>query len=380
MLVVHVTYNLYFHPLRDYPGPRLAAATRLPWYSALLGGRISYWTKQLHDQYGPVVRLAPNEISYTTAEAWKDIYSHRLGHLFLPKYEGFYNPPPGGVHSILTAPHDQHSRLRRLLSHAFSEKALREQEPLMKVYVDLLIRRLSEEGKDGAVPLDIVSWYNWTTFDLFGDLMFGEPFDCLKNGDYHPWVSLLFRSIKAQTLFNAASHIPGLVAILRKLQPPQMTKARTEHMALTVEKVEKRLDQGTERHDFMNYILKHNDEKGMSRPEIRATSFGVIIAGSETTATLLSGTTYHLLRQPEVMKKLVDEVRGSFESENEINLVTVGRLKYMLAVLDEGLRMYPPVPVGLPRRVPHPGEMINGKFVPPGVGFFQGQYFNARPF
>lgn len=380
MLVVHVTYNLYFHPLRDYPGPKLAAATRLPWYRALLGGQISYWTKQLHDQYGPVVRLAPNEISYTTAEAWKDIYSHRPGHILLPKYEGFYNPPPGGVHSILTAPHDQHSRIRRLLSHAFSEKALREQEPLMKVYVDLLIRRLSEEGKDGAVPLDIISWYNWTTFDLFGDLMFGESFDCLKNGNYHPWVGLLFRSIKAQTLFNAASHIPGLVAMLRKLQPRQMTKARMEHMALTIEKVEKRLSQDTERHDFMSYILKHNDEKGMSRPEIRATSFGVIIAGSETTATLLSGTTYHLLHQPEVMKKLVDEVRNSFESESEISLVSVGRLKYMLAVLDEGLRTYPPVPVGLPRRVPPPGEIINGKFVPPGVRFFRGESFNVHPF
>lgn len=92
-----------------------------------------------------------------------------------------------------------------------------------------------------------------------------------------------------------------------------------------------------------------------------------VFAGSETTATLLSGTTYYLLRNPEKMARLVKEVRGTFKSEEDINFRSVSELKYLVACLEEGLRIYPPVPTGLPRRVPPGGDTIAGKFVPEGV-------------
>ena len=79
--------------------------------------------------------------------------------------------------------------MRRLLSHAFSEAALQEQEPLITSYFDLLIHKLHEQiagPADGVV--DIVRWYNFTTFDLIGDLCFGESFHALENGEYHYWV------------------------------------------------------------------------------------------------------------------------------------------------------------------------------------------------
>jgi len=362
-----IIYNLFFHPLRHYPGPWLSVATKFPWYHALLSGRLSFYIQRIHDKYGEVVRISPNELSYIAGDGWKDIYTHRVNHMLLPKDEKFYHAPPGGVHSIITAPHQAHSRIRRLLSHAFSEKALRDQEPLIKVYVDLLIQRLSEKSKEGTVPLDIVSWYNWTTFDIFGDLMFAEPFDCLKAASYHPWVDLLFKSIKAQTLANAAAHF-GVLGLLKKYPPKSLTEVRAQHMKMTAEKVDRRLSLKGERADFMSSILKHEDDDfAMSVPEIRATSFAVIIAGSETTATLLSGTTYHLLQNPDKLAILTKEVRDAFSSEDEINISSVNKLKYLLAVLDEGLRIYPPVPGGLPRRVPAPGETILGRYVPAGV-------------
>lgn len=360
-------YNVFFHPLRHYPGPWLSAATKIPWYRALLTGDLSFYTQRIHEKYGDIVRISPNELSYITAGAWKDVYANRVNHTLLPKDEKFYHPPPGGAHSILTAPHEAHSRIRRLLSHAFSEKALRDQESLIKVYVDLLVQRLHEESNSKSASLDMVSWYNWTTFDIFGDLMFAEPFGCLDSASYHPWVDLLFKSIKAQTLANAAAHL-GILPLLRRFPPKRLVETRLKHMSMTTEKVTKRLDLKTDRADFMGFILKHNDDEfAMSLPEIKSTSFGIIIAGSETTATLLSGTTYYLLKNPEKLAKLTKEVREAFHSEDEINLTSVNGLTYMLAVLDEGLRMYPPVPVGLPRRVPESGETIVGNFVPPNV-------------
>jgi cytochrome P450 len=93
----------------------------------------------------------------------------------------------------------------------------------------------------------------------------------------------------------------------------------------------------------------------------------LIIGGSETTATLLSGVTYLLLMNPQALKKVVGEVHSTFSNEDEININSVSKLTYMLACLDETLRMYPPVPTGLPRIVPKGGASIIGKFVPEGV-------------
>ncbi|OBT52420.1 hypothetical protein VE04_06896 [Pseudogymnoascus sp. 24MN13] len=323
-----VIYNIYFHPLSSYPGPKSHAVTR-----------------QLHETYGDVVRIAPDELSFTNADAWKDIYSHRQGHQPMPKDMSFYNIPPNGAHHLITANRADHSRQRRLVSHAFSDKALREQEPLIKGYVDLLIQRLHERANSG--PLDMVAWYNWTTFDLIGDLAFGESFGCLENCTYHPWISMLFASIKAGAFLSSLKRY-GIKWMMIVLVPKGLLKSRTENMQLTKQKVMKRLEQGTSRPDFMSHILRHNDEKGMNAPEIIANSALLSVAGSETTATLLSGATYYLLKNPRVMKKLQKEVREAFKVEEDIDFAGVNGLEYMLAVLDESFRMYPPVPTGLP--------------------------------
>lgn len=93
----------------------------------------------------------------------------------------------------------------------------------------------------------------------------------------------------------------------------------------------------------------------------------MIIAGSETTATLLSGLTYLLLMNPEKLCKLTDEIRSTFETEDKINITSVAKLKYLFACIEEALRMYPPVPVGLPRMIGADGSTISGHFVPPDV-------------
>lgn len=105
----------------------------------------------------------------------------------------------------------------------------------------------------------------------------------------------------------------------------------------------------------------------MSLDELEANSSILIIAGSETTATVLAGVTYLLLKNRDKMKKLVEEVRTMFASEEEIDLTSVNRLTYMLACLDEALRMYPPVPTGLPREVPKGGATVCGQYIPENV-------------
>lgn len=97
-------------------------------------------------------------------------------------------------------------------------------------------------------------------------------------------------------------------------------------------------------------------------------AFILILAGSETTATALSGVTYLLLTHTDVLERLKQEVRSTFKSADEININSVGRLSYMLAVLNEALRMYPPATANLVRQVPPGGAYIAGHFVAGGVG------------
>lgn len=98
--------------------------------------------------------------------------------------------------------------------------------------------------------------------------------------------------------------------------------------------------------------------------ELTETGGLLIAAGSETTASLLSGVTYHLLTNRSILAKLTDEVRNAFKKESEITMISVNSLEYLLAVLNEALCIYPPVPGNLNRITPPEGCMVAGRFIP----------------
>lgn len=124
---------------------------------------------------GPIVRTAPNELSFNSAQSWKDIYDFRQGHMTFIKSE-FYD---GGSFadrcgSIVSERDPQvHGVMRKYLSHAFSQRSLTEQESLISKNVDAFIRRI---GEDGAQGMDIIMAFTIMSFDIIGDLGFGETF------------------------------------------------------------------------------------------------------------------------------------------------------------------------------------------------------------
>ena len=269
---------------------------------------------------------------------------------------------------------EDHARIRRLLNTSFTEKTLRAQEPLIQSYVNMLMLRLKEqatkpETKGRGAVLDIVSWYNFTTFDIVGDLGLGQSFDCLKESALHPWVALIFNHFKISSLMATVRYYPPISWLLMKCIPQSMRKIQKDHFQLAVDRINARMNLETERVDFMTNVLKQNDEKGMSLGEIHATFNTVIIAGSETTATVLSGITNYLVRDSTVLQKLVDEIRGSFSKEEDLTLAALQQLPYLNATVEEGLRLCPPVPAGLPRLVPHGGDTVCGHWLPEYVCF-----------
>ncbi|KAJ5720735.1 Cytochrome monooxygenase lcsI [Penicillium malachiteum] len=299
-------------------------------------------------------------------ELWKDIYGHRkAGAEPFLKDPTFFPVGPYGT-NLLNSNDEDHARGRGLLSHAFSEKSLREQEELIQSYADLLVSRLNEEMLTSRNIFDLSRWYNYTTFDIIGDLAYGEPFDCLKNSEYHPWVSMVSRTSKGSALLRAASLYPWLAPVVKASLPQETMRLRREHMELNAQKAQRRLDRKTDRPDFMTAVLK-NEHQSMSGNELKANASLFIIAGSETTASLLSGFTYDLLENSIAYQKLKKEVRETFQSYDGITFHAVSTLPYLNAALEEGLRCFPPVAGIFPRVVPKGGSMIDGEFVPEGT-------------
>lgn len=355
-----VYYNLYRHPLRSFPGPPLAGVTEW-WKTAhIMSGDLPQTVKRLHDRYGPVVRIAPNELSFIESQAWKDIYGHH-GSYEMEKDPKFYRIFGGrGASQIINAERAAHSMLRRQLSHGFSDRAMRAQEPIIGGYVDLLVQRLGEHSEGGAKAIDMRAWLNFTTFDIIGNLGFGSDFGCLEKSYYHPWVDAIANNLREGAAMRLlVQMIPKW--LLYAIASSGVFKGRTKSLGYTKDKMAERLAMG-ERDDLIEGLIKKKDV--LTKEELEANAFILTVAGSETTATLLSGFFFLVGSRPEIMEKLTQEVRSSFKSDQEITLTSVGHLDYMLACLDEALRVYPPVPVGFPRVVPKGGFNIAGHWVP----------------
>ncbi|TGO48226.1 hypothetical protein BOTNAR_0486g00020 [Botryotinia narcissicola] len=124
--MISILRVLYYHPLSHIPGPRLWIAFPIFRHLALLRGRQDIELRALHQQYGEAVRFAPNEVSFITAQAWRDIYGY--GHKQLPKFQHSAANP----RDIISANDADHSRYRKAMSHAFSAKGLQAQEPILK--------------------------------------------------------------------------------------------------------------------------------------------------------------------------------------------------------------------------------------------------------
>ncbi len=105
----------------------------------------------------------------------------------------------------------------------------------------------------------------------------------------------------------------------------------------------------------------------MTSDEIQGTSKTLIVAGSETSATTLASAIFYLTTNPETLAKLNAEIRGSFRDEGEISFAAVQKLSYLAAVIDETLRMHPPVATGFPRQAQPGGTVICGYYMPEGV-------------
>ena len=349
----------------------MTAISRLPLIYSTITGNTWRFTGKLHKEYGPIVRIAPDEISTTSSSAWKDIYTPKPLWLKDPYSQ---TPPMNGAESLFTAAGETHQRIRKTFINAFSDRALKDQTPIISSYANLLITRLRREiSKDPDGKVDMAKYYGYATLDIIADLTFGESFYGLEGDNEHSWILGFFLGAKFGSVRNSLSRFHPIDKIFGWVFLRLTASARRNSWKTATDKISRRLemgDLGPSRSDFITPVVGKLDEtqqKGVTRKELNTNALAVVIAGCQLTTVALATATYLMMRYPETLKQLTKEIRDSFDSENDITISSTMNLPYLQAVINETLRIHHPTPINLPRIIPPEGQMIAGNWYPGGV-------------
>ncbi|KAF6838529.1 cytochrome P450, partial [Colletotrichum musicola] len=389
-----VIYSVYFGPLSRFPGPKLRAFTNLFEIRSIVSGTDNIDRVALHKKYGPIVRVGPNVLSFAGGDGvWRDIHGFNAAReggivkepIFYSKIFAFSD-----VSNLITArEHANHARQRKVLARSFSNSALMDQQPVFSHWAEKFKNTLAAKASV-LDKIDIVKYYNCTTFDIMGDLTFNEDLKMLEEGECSPWVESIFGSVKAATFlfgFKMHSRASRLLADAFLKYNPTVQKKQRENWAYCADRVDRRLQSTPKHPDLWSRILQKNDDpESLTMEEQYANGFLFMTAGTETIATALSATTFYLLSNPRYLEKLTGEIRSRFSSSESMTLEGLASIEYLQAVIQEGLRLHPPLPIALPRVIPKDGAQICGEHIPGGtvVGIHylsihtQEQYF-AKP-
>lgn len=279
-----------------------------------------------------------------------------------------------GAESLFTAAGETHHRIRKTFINAFSDRALKDQSPIIASYADLLMTRLHREiGKNPEGKVDMAKFYGYVSLDIIADLTFGESFYGLEGDNEHSWILGFFLGAKFGSVRNSLSRFHPIDKIFGWVFLRLTAKNRARSWQVATNKISHRLemgDLGPSRSDFITPVVGKLDEtqqKGITRKELNTNGLAVVIAGCQLPTVALATSTYLLMRYPETLKRLTKEIRENFVSEADITVPSTMKLPYLEAVINETLRIHHPTPINLPRVVPPEGQMIDGHWIPGGV-------------
>ena len=174
------------------------------------------WETKMHKKYGEVVRLGLDRLSYITPQARKDTAGPGAGkRLENSKDMSTSGPDLYGMRSLGSQPDMMvHRSQRRVFAPAFSDKALKLQEPSILGYLSALVR-IIENNAVGGNAFDIVKLLNCMTFDVMADLAFGKPLGLLDQSELIPWVQAILGNVQRMKVSRMAREYKTLGFLIK---------------------------------------------------------------------------------------------------------------------------------------------------------------------
>ncbi|KAK9233882.1 cytochrome P450 [Lipomyces kononenkoae] len=382
--VGHIIYIYLLDPygLRKFPSVGFSGITSLWSMYHNYRSKRFYAIHKAHEKLGPVVRVQPHHLSFSTPDAFYDIYSHSATRIIKDE---FYDSITGEFHATGDArSREEHSRKRRTVAHAFSMRGVVEYEPaIMKASADL-IDQLDKRTIDKGVSSfnDVDRWIHLFTFDAIADVLFSNSFRFLKLGDdlcvaeTKDGKQYLVHAI--ETFFASArfSNVLGYLGnayakFLKKyvLFWTYGVKMGNNYDGMSIYRINCRTNSSDfNPNDIMSRLLAVGSKPGENQlqfGEVVAECNSLVNAGNSTIGAALTNIVFHLAKNPNIqdhLQQLLDECM-----DEEVVVPTHEMVKdcqYLRACIDESLRDKPPVSIGLPRLVPPEGATIAGYFVP----------------
>ena len=218
--------------------------------------------------------------------------------------------------------------------------------------MEILINGLKKPiGGPSKGKINMSDWFYWTTFDVIGDLAFGELFDYLSDQNINlGWqhsclISNPSCSSASRYVYPRCRDCSIFSFPTRRYKPGLVMKKSA------VGKAERRIKTATTRRDFLYYISAYGNFKGgTTRGEIHKNAAAFVFAGSETTAASLNGATWSLLRSRDRLTRLNEKVRAAFKTRDEIDLQKTKDSESFHVVVTESFRIYPSALGGQPRQ------------------------------
>ncbi|KAK4220890.1 cytochrome P450 monooxygenase BOT4 [Podospora fimiseda] len=188
-------------------------------------------------------------------------------------------------------------------------------------------------------------WYEMVTLDIMGELSFGKSFNSVEDGKHHSW-SKIIEEIPYMTItMNNVRRIPFLWQIFRLISG--MMGVQSANLRYAREKVEERLQENTDRPDFITPVIQAYRAGKITKEEVSAHTSTIALGGGETLSTFYTAATYFLIRNPSCLSKLQQEIDSAFSSYNKITAAKAQTLPYLQAVINESLRIFPLASAGI---------------------------------
>ncbi|KGO76743.1 Cytochrome P450, E-class, group I [Penicillium italicum] len=362
--LLNTIYRRLRNPLSHIPGPEISKWTEAIYTYNWLNGKTPMYVHQLHEKYGPIVRISPDQIDICDTNAVKEI--HKTNSRFA-KTDFYRKLTTGDVPTTFsTADRNFHTHHRRLLASPISDSSLTHLEPLIANRVRVAVDKITMDLKDHGAT-DVFKWWLFMATDIIGELTFGDSFRMLEVGKKNQYSLDMERLIWLQPfrttfplLVKLAAYIPVPI-----IKDTARTEGRlTTYAVQSVDRYKELISQNPSNPKPTLFTKLFDEKSGMSYSEIIQEAQGYIIAGSDTTAVTMTYLTYAVCRDSRVRDKLVAELAGIPEPVTDKSLRD---LPYLNQVISETLRLYTAVPFGLPRLVPPEGAQFNGYHVPGGI-------------
>ncbi|KAM0328843.1 hypothetical protein ACHAQA_005259 [Verticillium albo-atrum] len=368
-------------PLRSVPGPFVARFTDAWYLWRLYQGRFEKEALALHERYGPVVRLGPNRYTFASPSALKAIYGPSAASLFAksPSYRPAAPPEPSKWTLFADEDIHRHAAHRRLYQSTYSMSSLVTYEAYVDECADLFALRLDELSH--AASPDMGHWFQCFAFDVIGLITYSRRFGFLDRGDD---VGSIIRTIDSEMVYFV---VAGVYHSMHKLLFPirnriagskgtgrtylmNFTRARVaEHQSRPAVVSTEHAEEAKVPMDFLSkFFHRHaQDPTRFTMYHVLAGCASNIVAGSDTTATSLSGILYHLLRTPTALERLRAEINHAVDGSSRVSWADSQKMPYLQAVIKEALRLHTAVALSMERVVPKGGVEIDGAFFPQGT-------------